>query len=177
MHHCNIRNNPAFAFQALSLDSLAVIDATDNWWGAADSAAIETIVYHRSDEARYPTVKFVPFATAAFDFDSPTAVEESESSVDFVPTEFVLRQNYPNPFNPSTTIEFALPHRTEISLTICDILGRSVRDLVRHTYSAGTHSVQFDGRDDRDALLPSGVYFYRLRAGNQVETGKMLLLK
>jgi hypothetical protein len=89
-----------------------------------------------------------------------------------VPTEFALRQNYPNPFNPSTTIRFELPKTSHVSLTVYDVLGREVVMLVQDEKDAGVHEVRFDGSN-----LASGVYFYRLQAGDFVRTNKLVILR
>ncbi|MCB0277513.1 MAG: T9SS type A sorting domain-containing protein [Calditrichaeota bacterium] len=86
---------------------------------------------------------------------------------------FWLEQNYPNPFNPSTTIGFYLPRDGNINLRVYDALGREVRELVNGFRPAGRYSVRFDATE-----LPSGIYFYRLGAGNGIEfTRRMLLVK
>jgi hypothetical protein len=85
---------------------------------------------------------------------------------------FSLEQNYPNPFNPSTTIRNALPSRSHITLTVFNPLGQIVRELVNGEMDAGYHEVQFDATG-----LASGIYFYRMRAGNFVETKRLLLLR
>jgi len=89
-----------------------------------------------------------------------------------LPTIFSLQQNYPNPFNPSTTIRYELPHASQVSLTVYDVLGRQVSVLVNDRREAGVHEVQFDG-----SMLASGVYFYRLQAGDFVQTKRLLLLR
>ena len=85
---------------------------------------------------------------------------------------FRLDQNYPNPFNPSTSIQYAVSSRQFIKLTVYDLLGREVETLVNEEKTAGTYELTWNA-----AALPSGVYFYQLRAGNFVETKKMILLK
>jgi hypothetical protein len=89
-----------------------------------------------------------------------------------IPKEFELYQNYPNPFNPSTTISYALPQQSHVTLTVYNVLGQQVATLVNETQNAGFYDVKFDG-----AGLASGMYFYRLQAGNVVQTKKLLLLK
>ena len=89
-----------------------------------------------------------------------------------LPQEFLLSHNYPNPFNPSTTIKFELPKSSRVRLSVYDILGREVSMLVNERKDAGVHEVKFDGSD-----LASGVYFYRLQAGDYVGTKKLLLMK
>lgn len=91
---------------------------------------------------------------------------------DDLPREVTLAQNYPNPFNPVTTIAFSLPTEEHISLTIYDITGRQVAQVSDAVYSAGHHSLSFDG-----SRLASGVYIYQLRTSSQVLTRKMSLIK
>jgi flagellar hook assembly protein FlgD len=88
-----------------------------------------------------------------------------------------LQQNYPNPFNPETTIRYDLPVQAEVRLTIFDVLGRTVRTLIEQKQPAGGHSAVWDGRDDRGRQLASGLYLYRVTAGEFHKTAKMLLLK
>ncbi len=88
------------------------------------------------------------------------------------PIEFQLGQNYPNPFNPTTTLSYQLPTNSFVSLKIYDVLGREVKSLVNEKQNAGGHSVTFDGSN-----FPSGVYFYRIQAGSQIQTKKLTLLK
>ena len=89
-----------------------------------------------------------------------------------LPTEFSLEQNYPNPFNPSTTIRYELPHASRVSLKVYNTLGQEVATLVNETKPAGVYTVQFDA-----GSLASGVYFYRLQAGDFVEAKKLVLLR
>lgn len=90
----------------------------------------------------------------------------------YLPKAFIVEQNYPNPFNPSTTIKYELPKASEVKLSIYDMLGREVSVLVNERRNAGVHEVKFDG-----AGLSSGVYFYRLQAGNSVQAKKLVILK
>ena len=99
-----------------------------------------------------------------------SSVEQIVNSV--LPTEFRLEQNYPNPFNPSTTIQFALPKLSTVTLTLFDILGRKVTTLVDEEMQPGEYKVVFEEKD-----LPSGVYFYRIQAEEFVRTKKLMLLK
>lgn len=88
------------------------------------------------------------------------------------PQQYSLEQNHPNPFNPHTTIRYALPLRSAVTLSVYDMLGREVEVLVRAPVEAGVHEVRFDGSG-----LPSGVYLCRLTAGEFVQTRKLMLLK
>ena len=88
------------------------------------------------------------------------------------PTRFALNQNYPNPFNPSTVISYQLSTVSNVKLIVYDMLGREIVVLVDDKQNAGTHQTQWDAEG-----LPSGVYFYRLKAGTFTETKKLVLLR
>ncbi|HSW56200.1 MAG TPA: T9SS type A sorting domain-containing protein [Ignavibacteriaceae bacterium] len=88
------------------------------------------------------------------------------------PKEFKLEQNYPNPFNPTTTIQYQLPQDARVTLKIYDILGSEVATLVNEEQEAGYKEVQFNGSN-----IASGMYVYRLQAGDYISTKKMMLLK
>jgi serine protease len=88
------------------------------------------------------------------------------------PTTYQLAQNYPNPFNPTTTLQFQVPQKSFVSLKVFDLLGRELATLVNEERQAGIYRVTWNA-----SKLPSGVYFYRLRAGNFVETKKMVFAK
>jgi len=100
---------------------------------------------------------------------TPVGVEVAKPEI---PAEFALSQNYPNPFNPSTTIEFALPKESNVSLIVYDALGRVVKELANGSYTAGYYTYNFNASD-----LASGIYFYALRAGDFVSVKKLMLLK
>lgn len=89
-----------------------------------------------------------------------------------VPANHTLEQNYPNPFNPATTISFDIPAKSFVSLRVFDALGREVSALLGEELSPGTYSRQWNAVN-----VPSGIYFYRLQAGEFVETKKMILLR
>jgi len=94
------------------------------------------------------------------------------TSRDEQPESLVLLSNYPNPFNPSTTIRYSLPHRSHTVLTVYNTLGQKVAELVNGEVEAGYHDVTFNGKN-----LASGIYFYRLQAGEFVQTKKLVLLR
>jgi hypothetical protein len=109
--------------------------------------------------------------------EDPTALARSmadpaSQNAFALPEEFSLTQNYPNPFNPSTTIRYELPHASRVSLKVYNMLGQQVATLVNETKDAGIHEVKFDNSN-----LTSGVYFYRLEAGDFVQTKKLAILK
>lgn len=86
--------------------------------------------------------------------------------------DYELAQNYPNPFNPATTISFSFPTRSFVSLSVFDALGREVSVLLSEQLSAGTYAQQWNATG-----MASGVYFYRLQAGDFVEVRKLVLLR
>ena len=93
------------------------------------------------------------------------------------PKDFALDQNFPNPFNSTTAIRFVLPEDGEVQLNIYNLTGQKVADLAAGNFTAGAHTVRWDGRDDRGGELASAVYLYRLRAGAKQQTRKLLLLR
>ncbi len=99
---------------------------------------------------------------------STTSVEQTNNDR---PSQFFLYQNYPNPFNPSTIIKYYLPNTSEVNVTVYDILGRTVRNLLKISQLPGMHFITFDASN-----LPSGIYFYSLQAGKYYETKKMMLM-
>jgi len=94
-----------------------------------------------------------------------------------IPSKFELSQNYPNPFNPSTKIDFSIPKNEFVSIKIYDITGREVYTLVNEKMNAGKFSTSWLAIDKAGMRVPSGVYFYRIIAGNYIESKKMVLLK
>jgi hypothetical protein len=113
----------------------------------------------------YPVVEY--FSPVYF-----TGVTEVDDKTISLPADFALEQNYPNPFNGATFIAYGLPAEAHVVLKIYDILGREVETMANQRQPAGYYQVQW-----RAADLPSGVYFYSLKAGSFVETRRMLLLK
>jgi len=99
-------------------------------------------------------------------FFNPTKVEGEA-----IPTQYALSQNYPNPFNPSTTIEFQLPHRDFVKLSVSNIIGQEVAVLVNEEKGVGYHRIVWNARD-----LPSGIYFYRLETSTGFKAAKKMLL-
>ena len=94
-----------------------------------------------------------------------------------LPETFGLYQNYPNPFNPITTLRYDLPEQAFVTLTIYDMLGREIVQLVNTTKEAGIKVVQWDSTDNMGNPVSAGVYLYQIQAGEFVQTKKMVLLK
>jgi len=123
-----------------------------------DSAGVCHVVYVGAANGVYYTKQIVADGVAL-------------GGTNMTPT-LILKQNYPNPFNPTTTIRYALPKRSQVTLIVFNTLGQQVATLVSETQDAGIHDVRFDGSG-----LASGVYFYRLNAGDHVATKKLLILR
>lgn len=139
-------------------DTQEVVDATLGGLGSDRLSSVSVMKFNAQ--------------TARSTFEGMVVPLEVKDETFNIPSSIVLNQNYPNPFNPSTTIRYALPHASFVMLTIYNTLGQRVAQLVNERQQAGYHETAFRG--DR---LPSGVYFYRLQAGDFVASKKLLLLK
>jgi len=100
-----------------------------------------------------------------------------EVQVQLLPERYELGQNMPNPFNPNTVIVFAVPRPSEVRVEVFNVLGQKVKTLANEFSKAGYKRVEWDGTDDNGSSVASGVYLYRMTAGDFSETKKMLLLK
>lgn len=127
------------------------------------------------NNATNQTIRYGPLSSDEMQFlfyiyytGEVSSVAEHET----LPREFLLQQNYPNPFNPVTAIKYTLPKSSQVNLTVYDVQGRLVAELLKQFQTAGEHSLRFDVRH-----LASGIYFYKLSAGGVVQTRKMLLAK
>ena len=150
----------------------------------------------KSDAGSWQTIGFVPGngnsnSPKSYSYDDNTVTSgayqyrlkqiDTDGSVAYsgvvdvllgTPTEFTLSQNYPNPFNPSTAISFDIPVKSDVTLIIFNALGEAVQTLALGTYEPGRHTVSFTATN-----LSSGVYFYRLQAGEFVQIKKMVLMR
>lgn len=108
-------------------------------------------------------------------------IDQGISDIVAIPDAFGLHQNFPNPFNPSTLIQFDLPAETvdgvKTTLAIYNVTGQLVRTLLDEERKAGVHSILWDAKNDAGMQMPSGTYFYKIRAGDFNDTKKMILLK
>ena len=105
---------------------------------------------------------------------APTGVAQEHH---FLPADYNLFQNYPNPFNPATTISYSLPKVSHVTLKIYDLLGREVKTLVSSEQNGGLHRVQWNGDNNYGSKVASGIYLYRIEAGDFIVAKKMILLK
>jgi len=105
----------------------------------------------------------------AYESEFAVGVEDNETGH---PIEYALSQNYPNPFNPTTTIKYSIPELSFISIKVYDVLGSEIMTLLSEEKPIGSYEIEFNA-----TALPSGIYFYKIQAGNFVETKKMVLMK
>jgi hypothetical protein len=125
-----------------------------------------TFIYNETAEGQLRVASYTP---------------EFEVDVDFkgtanLPTEFALSQNYPNPFNPTTSFRLSLPEESDYSIRIFNVAGQLVKSWDGHE-SAGVYTITWDGRNNQNTQVASGVYFYTAEANGRTETRKMLMLK
>jgi len=143
-------------------------------------------IFHQGD---YSTYVHLTFTQVMEDITTPMLISElmhltsvqDEPYVVSLPKTFGLFQNFPNPFNPSTTITFDIPgaqgERQHVEITVYDIHGRRVKTLIDSELEQGSHMIHWYGRDDRGESVSSGIYLYTLKAGGEVLTRKMTILK
>jgi len=119
-------------------------------------------------------LNWFPELKALWESGGIVALDEAEKTV---PRQFSLAQNYPNPFNPETVIQYNLPRASDVHLTVYNLLGQEVVRLVTSHQGPGSYTHTWNGRDAKGSMVTSGVYFYRLVAGDFIKTHKMVLLK
>jgi hypothetical protein len=157
---------------------------------AANSATGRMVMYsaNGSIAAGRTLVASIPVAMLSeLRFEDMTVVDENNNRLNaavrmvakssVAPNNYALGQNYPNPFNPSTTISFSVPTAGHVELAVYNTLGQKVRTLVSDVLAAGTHSVQWNGLDLNGNQVNTGVYFYRMSAGDFSATHSMTLAK
>ncbi len=118
----------------------------------------------------------IEFGAGYYSFDQVVGIDD-EKPVSNLPQQFQLMQNYPNPFNPETTIRYHLPEAIPVKLSIYNMLGQKIKTLVDAKQTAGEYRIRWNGRDESGREVASGIYLYRLKAGDFVSTKKMLLLQ
>jgi PKD repeat protein len=146
----------------------------------ADEAAVNYPQQNATLEVYVNGVRAYP--DISWDANSVVRLEALSSSKDghtdnVRPNTYALYQNYPNPFNPETTIKFNLPVAGHVELSVFNMLGQNIRTLADETFSSGEHEVVWDGASDDGRQMASGVYFYRLKSADFVDTRKMNLMK
>ena len=164
VHYATMPNAPWLSIQpsdfaaALNIRTIVQRTATAPLVGSVSTYEVFTF-----ESGSYP--RFVQWKIAA-----TTGIHEQRAGEP--PLSYALMQNYPNPFNPTTTIRYGLPRRSSVTLTVFNTLGQKVATLVNETEDAGYYDVRFDGSG-----LASGVYFYRIQAGDFVQAKKVLIIR
>ncbi|MHB1051029.1 MAG: phospholipase D-like domain-containing protein [Bacteroidota bacterium] len=147
-----------------------VLTGSHNWSSAAENSNNENTIIVRSQ--RLANLYLQEFAVRYKDAGGKDVLLHAGDRSTGIPADFALEQNYPNPFNPATTVRFSVADARFVTLKVFDILGREVATLVNEQLRPGNYSIQWNG-----SSLASGVYFYRIEAGNFRQTKKMLLQK
>ena len=167
-----VRRN-LFVDNRTAVDNLSIqtLQAQENYWGTADSTAIAGLIAG--------AVEWVPFLDREPD---STVVEEGENEEtgageSALPTRFVLHPAYPNPFNGEVNVAFDIARPVAAKLVVYNALGQPVRRLVEAALEPGFYRLTWDGRDDNGQAVASGVFFFRLRAGEFVAVGRVLLVR
>ena len=159
-------------FSTLTLDLDNIESLTKNVDGLTSGKTYYWRVSSKDEKGNYSSYS----REGKFKISSVTGIgDETFSSL--IPDKFEVSQNYPNPFNPSTTIKFGLPEAAFVSIKIYNILGQEVKTLLNAERSAGTYTLQWNGDNNFGHQVTSGTYIYRVVAGNNVVTKKMILLK
>jgi photosystem II stability/assembly factor-like uncharacterized protein len=151
-------------------------DAGQNWEVMGSGLPLVTI----GDMKVHPTQHFLIAGTHGrsmykIDLTDITVIGPDNGAP--IAATFELHQNYPNPFNPTTKISYNLPGSGQVHLKIYNVMGQEVRTLVNESQIAGNYTAVWDGRDNHGNMVSSGVYIYRLSAGNDVQNRKMTLLR
>jgi hypothetical protein len=155
---------------------------------SADEAFTEPEVFEMIDiayldldyvlnESNYYRIAAVDHAGNMSDYSDAVDFAVLAIDLDLIPEVFALHQNYPNPFNPTTQIKYDLPEDAMVSITIYDVMGRSIKSLVNTTQSAGYRSIQWDATNNLGEPVSAGMYIYMIQAGKFSQTKKMVLLK
>jgi len=156
------KSNRTLIFDLAVPESPVLLDSIECYYSTPGSLPVAKVLMQ--DSLIYvPTANYVEILRF-----TPTGIEQAAE----IPMQFTLSPNFPNPFNASTTISYTLPERTEVMLDIYDILGRKVTTLIDRRQSTGYHQAIWRADD-----LASGMYFYKLQAGEYSQSKKMLLMK
>ena len=158
-------NNHGFEIQRSDANEFLTI-------GFVSGNGTTTEIHNYSFTDRYVIAGSYNYRLKQVDYNGTSSYSEVINVDVTVPVQFELSQNYPNPFNPSTTINFSIPQSSVVTLKVFNTLGQEVNTLINQNMESGVHSISFDASE-----LNSGIYFYRLEAGQFSEVRKMTLIK
>ncbi len=144
------------------------IMAQNNWWGTADAAEVEDRIVHQVDDPALGLVNYIPYLETTAVGDQPPLATTAV---------LITARAYPNPFNPRVTVAFTLQRDAIVTVRIHDAGGRLVRELGGGSFAVGDHTLMWDGADQAGRAAASGTYFYRIVAGTEAVTGKMVLVR
>jgi len=161
IYYNDIYNNTGFG--VMNMDSTVLVIAGSNWWGDNSGPYHPILNLNGLGDEVSDNVDFEPWLIKV--------VNEIEDGI-IQASDYSLYQNYPNPFNPNTKIKYSMPKLSYVAIKVFDILGNEIETLVNEEKPNGIYEVDFNAKN-----LPSGVYFYRLQAGDFIETKKMVLLR
>jgi hypothetical protein len=142
-------------------------------WNSSESVPLDTVLWPPVTKYEFSTTG----GSAYYPFFGMGALEVKDANTPATPKVFSLSQNYPNPFNPKTIIRFGLPKDSWVNLDIYNVLGQKVKTLVDERLNAGMKEVEWDGKDDKGFEVSSGIYFYKIKAGDFSDIKKMVMLK
>lgn len=155
--YTNSQSDGSYLFENLTAGEFRLYVESTEYENTAENGSV--VVDYGSNSVKSKDLYLSPSST--------TGVGNSTT-----PTSFALMQNYPNPFNPATTIRFTIPEKVKVTLDVYNLIGQKVATLVNDEINAGQHEVKFDGSN-----LSSGIYLYKIQAGDFVSVKKMLLIK
>ncbi|KAA3611038.1 MAG: T9SS C-terminal target domain-containing protein [Calditrichaeota bacterium] len=144
-----------------------VVSADSLFLSSSNFSGFDTLLVSVADDSGS-----VVMDTFVVEVEKATGLEDLN-----IPVKFSLKQNYPNPFNPTTLIVYSIPKSSDVSLVVYDILGQEVVSLVNKNQKVGTHQVVWNGRDNSNNPVSSGMYFYKIKADNFEQSKKMVLMK
>ncbi|HDZ12703.1 MAG TPA: T9SS type A sorting domain-containing protein, partial [Bacteroidetes bacterium] len=165
----------------------AIYRSTTSGFNPANTEPYATTTENKFTDSNVAVGNSYYYRLAAFDFSGNESAFSEQITLTItnvkdapkaaIPTQFVLEQNFPNPFNPSTKITFGLPSSEQTTIAIYNLLGAKVRLLASGKFSAGYHSIVWDGRDNRGRVVGPGIYLYRLQSGSRILVNKMIFMK
>lgn len=163
----NVHDNDGAGREASITWAAVLLDAAWN-----TPKYLGTVTFLENNKLNFEATNNMTGVTNNLPYDGTTPDDVERDPDAGIPTQFSLSQNYPNPFNPTTTIEFSVPQNSDVRILLYDILGKVVGEIVQGNYDAGTYKAKFNASN-----LASGVYFYRLEAGNFSSVKKLMLMK